>query len=292
MLKLLLLGVCAVSLAACAGDGPPEGRPGGGPPGMGGGRFGDGHGPHGGGPGGDMGDHPGGGFGGLALFVSPCGEPFRAPPGDPYPVGRWFAAADANHDGRLDRAEFVADAMRFFATLDLDGDGYIDGRELRRYEHDIVPEMLRGGPGGPGGPQALLERSDSLFQLAQMGGGMGGMGGGMGGGPGGGMGGGHGGRGGQRPPEGSKAAPGDGTMSGLAPYTFLAEPEPVAASDLSFTGRVRNRDFATRAGQRFEALDTEQKGYLTLDTLPKTRAQEMGGGPGQGRGPRRGGRPA
>ncbi len=233
-------------------------------------------GPRGDGPGGPGRDRSGG-FGGMALFVSPSGEPFRAPPGDPYPVGRWFQAADADHDGKLHRAEFIADAVRFFDSLDLNGDGYIDGQELRRYEHDVVPEMLRGGPGGP---QARADGSASLFQLAQ-------MSGGMGGGPGGG-GGGRGGHDGPRPPE-SGQQKSDGTMSGLAPYTFLAEPEPVSASDLSFTGRVRRSDFATRAGQRFEALDTEGRGYLTIDALPKTRAQQMNEGRPPGRGPRRGG---
>src|SRR6185312_9663402 len=28
------------------------------------------------------------------LFISPAGQPFRAKPGEPYPVAQWFAQAD------------------------------------------------------------------------------------------------------------------------------------------------------------------------------------------------------
>ena len=38
------------------------------------------------------------------LFISPCGEPYRGRPGEPYPVVLWFKQADANHDGVIDRA--------------------------------------------------------------------------------------------------------------------------------------------------------------------------------------------
>src|SRR6185503_18497922 len=75
------------------------------------------------------------------LFVSPAGEPFRAGPGEPYPVAAWFKAADADGDGKLTREEFVADAARFFQTLDANHDGVIDGQELKAYETRVVPEI-------------------------------------------------------------------------------------------------------------------------------------------------------
>ncbi len=76
------------------------------------------------------------------LFISPSGQPFRAAPGEPYPVSAWFAQADKNHDGRIDRAEFRADAEAFFRLLDSNHDGVIDGFELSDYEHAVVPEIL------------------------------------------------------------------------------------------------------------------------------------------------------
>lgn len=75
------------------------------------------------------------------LFISPMGEPFRAGPDDAYPVAVWFAHADANGDGRLVRAEFIADAERFYRVLDQDHDGEITPEEVIRYERDIAPEI-------------------------------------------------------------------------------------------------------------------------------------------------------
>jgi Ca2+-binding EF-hand superfamily protein len=76
------------------------------------------------------------------LFISPMGEPFRAGPGKPYPSEAWFAQADANHDGVISREEFRADALRFFKTLDADGDGKISEIEIHRYEQQIAPEIV------------------------------------------------------------------------------------------------------------------------------------------------------
>ena len=59
----------------------------------------------------------------VNLFISPMGEPFRAPISQPYPSATWFAGADANHDGVLSREEFRADALRFFKLLDVTKDG-------------------------------------------------------------------------------------------------------------------------------------------------------------------------
>ncbi|MET0271297.1 MAG: hypothetical protein ABW173_12805 [Sphingomonas sp.] len=75
------------------------------------------------------------------VFVSPVGEPYRAAPADPAPVGLWFAAADTNRDGRIDAAEIRADAARVFALYDINGDGEIDPAEMTAYEMKTVPEV-------------------------------------------------------------------------------------------------------------------------------------------------------
>lgn len=77
------------------------------------------------------------------LFISPSGEPFRAPLNAPYPVDVWFAQADKNHDGFIDRDEFNADQMAFFDRLDVNHDGAIDGFESGTYEQ-MVPEIAEG----------------------------------------------------------------------------------------------------------------------------------------------------
>lgn len=86
---------------------------------------------------------------GPSLFISPSGQPFRAAAGQPYPVLVWFHQADRNGDGRIDRAEFRADAAAFFKVLDENGDGVIDAFEVQDYENKIVPEILGAYRAGP-----------------------------------------------------------------------------------------------------------------------------------------------
>lgn len=119
-------------LAGCAG-GPPHGRPGEGgrrgpPPG--------GSGPPGGRP---------------SLFISPPGEPFRAPAGQGDPRAGWLRLVDPTGSGVITIDALVADARRYFAVLDRDHNGAIEGAEVTFYENTIVPEILLGGGGGPGG---------------------------------------------------------------------------------------------------------------------------------------------
>ncbi len=242
---LVLAAILAATLSACA-SGPPDGGPGG----PDGGDFG---GPGRGGPGG-----PGGG---PRLFISPAGEPFRAPPGQPYPVAAWFAGADANHDGAVSRDEFVADALRFFAVVDADHDGVIDGFEVSAYETRIAPEIVGGvAPSARRGP----------------------MGQGPGGGP---PGGGGGPDGGDRP----RRSAGSNMLQGASLYGLIAEPEPVMGADADFNRRITKDEAIKAAKTRFVLLDLDKDGLLKLEELPKTPAQRMAEG-GKGR-DKRGGRP-
>jgi hypothetical protein len=170
------------------------------------------------------------------LFISPSGQPFRAPEGAPYPVSLWFDGADTDHDHRLTREEFVADAGRFFAVLDVDHDGVVDGFEVSAYEKSIVPEILLGASfaappgGGRGGP----------------------LGGGR--------------------PGGKPRSPGGG-LQGAAPYSLLAEPQPVMGSDADFNRRVTREEALKAARARFALLDRDADGILHPEELPQTPTQ-------------------
>ena len=87
----------------------------------------------------------------VQLFISPAGQPFRAPGGQPYPVAAWFAQADRDHDGKLTREEFRADAETWFKSLDTNGDGQVSMPEVTHWEDDVVPEITQPTFGGYGG---------------------------------------------------------------------------------------------------------------------------------------------
>ncbi len=183
------------------------------------------------------------------VFISPCGEPFRAAPDAPYPVVNWFNGADTNHDGKLDHEEFTADAERFFNTLDRNKDGFLSGYEIANYEAHIAPEVLGGSL------PALYRGGDAYLWKVQMGPAPGPSG--------------------DVEPEMPRGpvGPNEGA-GGASPYGFFDEPEPVAAADLSFRGYVTKDDFLKLSDIHFRALDKHDRGYLVLAELPLTPMQK------------------
>ncbi len=195
------------------------------------------------------------------VFISPSGRVYRAKEGQPYPVVDWFKAADTNHDGKLDKAEFLADAAAFFKIIDRNGDGVITPLEVAFYEQRIAPEILgyrvdvaSGGAARPLGHALLwkvqaaggIDRPGSIDPA------------------------------GENNPDSAPHAPQklDESGAGASPFSFFDEPEPIAAADLGFRGVVMKADYMKLAAIHFSTLDTQGRGYLTLDTLPQTPMQK------------------
>jgi hypothetical protein len=191
------------------------------------------------------------------LFISPHGEPFRGASGTPYPVVEWFHQANKKGDGKLDHDEFVADAAAFFKRLDINGDGALSPYEVRIYEKTMVPEIL-------GGTVSVGMNDGARLWLAQY----------------------------QSPSAGinqpidpagdhpDETAPPhpkglDESGAGASPYGFFQEPEPIMTADFNVNGLILRDNFLKVADMHFTALDEEQKGYLTLNSLPKTTVEKL-----------------
>lgn len=225
------------------------------------------------------------------VFFSPHGRPYRAVSGAPYPVADWFKDADGNGDGKLDKAEFVANAAAFFDYLDLNKDGALDASDIAFYEHNIAPEVLGMRVTVYADGQMRVRPGAPRLWLAQYGpmegGAMGSNGpqpNGMPGNPGGYSHGGDPNQGGVLPDDVHPNSPDHSNpgaeLTGAAPYGLFRTPEPVTAADPDyvFNGVVKRAAFLAHAGDNFARLDAQRSGYLTLAGLPHSSVQNMLGG--------------
>ena len=184
--------------------------------------------------------------GSIMLFISPCGEPFEAPKGEPYPIVKWFNGADANHDGKLDIDEMRDDAARFFKVLDRNHDGVIDNLEVDFYEYRVVPEILS--------PNAALDGGIVRVSMQR----------------------------GVDPIVPGGASPGSDNIErqrlngdqGAVFYSLFREPEPVRSADRNFDYKITLVEFLAHSDRHFKALDVDNKGYVTLADLPRTDAEK------------------
>jgi hypothetical protein len=195
------------------------------------------------------------------VFIAPTGKVFRAKEGLPYPVADWFKQADANHDGKIDKTEFLADAAAFFKVIDRNEDGVITPLEVAFYEQRIAPEIL-GYRVIVGSDGVLRPLRPALLWKVQSAGGI------------------------DRPssvdpagennPDSAPHGPQklDESGAGASPFSFFDEPEPIMAADLSFRGVVFKADYMKLAAIHFSTLDHKDLGYLTLADLPETPMQK------------------
>jgi len=169
------------------------------------------------------------------VYIAPMGEPIRTD-GRTDPMAVWFAQADADHDGRLTLAELQADADRFFTTLDVDRSGEIDPQEMADYENKVAPEIKLYQPDQDPRAHNRQQKHDAKQAAKQ---------------------------------RSDYEAP-----YGAGLYATLNIPQPIVSADLDLNRGVSRAELATVAANRFPALDTTGRGYLTYDTLAKSPAQK------------------
>jgi hypothetical protein len=167
-------------------------------------------------------------------------------------VAAWFAGADSDGDGRLTRAEFVADGARYFGVLDSSGDGTLQATEIDSYEAGVLAPLARGpGPRGGHRPGGIPP-------------------GGM---PSGGV------PPGAVPPGGPPSAPKMRAMPdlprGAGLFGLINSPHPVKAADRDMDSRVTKAEWQRTLSDRFAMLDKDRAGALALETLPKTPVQQI-----------------
>ena len=171
-----------------------------------------------------------------APFISPMGEPFRARSRSDDTLALWFAQADRNQDALLTPDEMQSDAERFFMRLDSNHDGEIDPEEVVAYEWEVAPEIQVNSRWRRSGGQAAADRS----RVGATG-----------------------------RTEATDRHDGyqvDG-LQGAARYALLNIPEPVAAADADFNRAITLGEFRKAAVYRFQLLDSDRQGKLTLQKL-------------------------
>lgn len=175
-----------------------------------------------------------------APFLSPMGEPFRSRTPDDDPFARWFHQADGDQDGMLTADEMRADAERFFAALDVNRDGRIDSEERMTYESKIAPEVQVNSDWKRTRQETAAEAGSGDDSDR-----------------------------GKRRRRWSNEIDGyqlDG-LQGAARYGLLNLPEPVAGADANFDRFVSLDEFRRAASYRFQLLDRDRSGRLTLKNL-------------------------
>ncbi len=181
------------------------------------------------------------------LFLSPFGEPFRAPEGAPYPVADWFRKADADGDGRLTLAEFIADGERYFHLLDSSRNNQLEATEIDAWEAAILAPItprpgLRNGAPPPEVGKPAEARPIQMPPSAAA-------------------------------PRRKRADPERPRGAGL--YGIINIRHPIKAADQDMNARVTAEEWRKILVSRFALLDKGNLGYLTLETLPPTPWQEI-----------------
>jgi len=167
--------------------------------------------------------------------TTPNGEPLPTPPlqGFDSPgcapiLATWFDRIDTNHDGFVDRTEFMADAETQFEHMDLNHDGVITPGTLAQYRagfegHAPLKPLGRTGGGDGSEPRPVQVADNPLY--------------------------------GKKPHSLSDLVQGGADNR--------VEPDLVMSADTSLRFRVTKKDFMDQAARRFDRLDVDHSGRIS-----------------------------
>jgi len=182
-------------------------------------------------------------------FITPMGEPIRARTPNEDTLARWFATADLNHDGYLTPDEMQAYAASYFNVLDTNRDGQIDPDEMMHYEWQVAPEIqVNSRLRRARAPGEATPKTDEPSAS-----------------------------GGDDEGKGKRAyrRSTEQGLQGAARYGLLNLPEPVAAADTDFNRAVTLQEFKQAALDRFQLLDNRHQGRLSLRELESIRTAAL-----------------
>lgn len=176
---------------------------------------------------------------GLYFFVSPNGQPFRFAGSSTTLLRPWFEAADADHDSRIARTEFTADAARFFTEVDADRDGAATSPEVSAVRRERAPELetwisYAGAPSERRTPPRWSPEDGFVRERSN------------------------------RPPPRIVVA------------NLLNEREPVLASDADLNRLVTRAEYEAATVDRFRRLDTNGDGALAMGELEVILSRRTG----------------
>lgn len=169
--------------------------------------------------------------------TTPNGEPLPTPPlqgfdspGCPPILSAWFDRIDTNHDGVIDKAEFMADAEIQFARMDLNHDGIVTPGTLAQYRagfegHERLQPLKRGIGGSDEGAPVQVAQTFSAGKV-----------------------------------KGPKSLVDLQQGGGNDPRV---EPDSVMSADTSLRFQVTKKDFMDQAVHRFTRLDMNHDGRIT-----------------------------
>lgn len=158
----------------------------------------------------------------------------------------WFRKADTDADGRLTRAEFIADGERYFQLQDSSRNGQLEASEIDAWEAAILAPITPRP--GQRNAQQLPEGKPTEARPIQM------------------------------PPNAaprSNRRPDPERPRGAGLYGIINIRHPLKAADQDMNARVTADEWQRILASRFALLDKAGLGYLTLDALPPTPWQEM-----------------